>query len=252
MSVSGKIYTIIAISALPILSLLLLAFALFAFQLASQMNHSMTEGMAATEKAFDFYRRQSRAYAATVANNAVVQRELLASIPNAGPILRVMDEFRKSTEIDRITVHNRNGAVVARVHDRTNIGTIETLLPHIRLALSEGKSTSFLAFTEDGMVLQTSVPIFFEKEVVGISTAGYVLDHRLALKIFELTRVHLFFIGNSRLIATSLGDIVPPPGDAEKDPQYDYGEFNRDSSIVRTVSLWSPSRGVEGRGLTAP
>lgn len=232
LSMAGKINTIILISALPIFILLLIAFGMFAYQQNKQINAEMSESVTAAGNVFHYYEAQTVMYANTFANNAVVQSQLISETPNSGPIVRAGDTIKKSADIDQLTVFNKNGDVIARVHSPIRLGDNQMELTFVRDALEKGKSTQIIILDQNKPVLQGIVPVVFEGEIIGAVAAGYELNSSFTNRIYQLTRKHIFLLINDSISATSLGNIRE---DVNK-PTYIHRNTN--SSIIKDIIFY--------------
>jgi HAMP domain-containing protein len=234
LSLNGKINTIIAISAMPIFILLLIAFAMFTIQQSNQIDKVMTDSTISTSNVFRYYESQAVMYANTFANNAVVQSQLLNSTPNSGPVVRAGETIKRSADIDQLTVYDKHGVVVSRVHAPIRLGDDQSKLEYVKSAIELGKSSRMIVMDDGKYVLQGIVPVVFEGEIVGAVSAGYELNTSFASRLFKLTQTHLFLMVNDGLIASSMGTVRIPEGQGA--PLYE--DRNIDSSKLRDIVLW--------------
>jgi hypothetical protein len=232
LSMAGKINTIILISTLPIFILLLIAFGMFAYQQNKQINAEMSESATAAGNVFHYYEAQTVMYANTFANNAVVQSQLISETPNSGPIVRAGDTIKKSADIDQLTVFNKKGDVIARVHSPIRLGDNQMELSFVRDALEKGKSTQIILLDHNKPILQGIVPVVYEGEIIGAVAAGYELNSSFTNRIYQLTRKHIFLLTNDFISATSLGSIRE---DVNK-PTYIHRNTN--SSIIKDIIFY--------------
>lgn len=240
---SGKINLIISTSTIPLFILLVIGFVFSISQMATQMNASLEESMVAAKNGFAFYRKQTREYARTLASNSVIQKQMLAKTINSGPLKKVSDSLMKSAGLHQVTIHDKNGTVIIRAHRETDFGSDESRLAHIQSVLTQGQPYDQLTLDEKLPVIQSTVPIVYDSEILGSVTAGYYLNHNFADRIYQLTRAHIFFIINDELVASSLGDLIPPPQKAGKNAPptehlYTYHERNHDWSKLQTVKIY--------------
>ena len=231
-NLASKINTIILISTLPIFFLLLVAFGMFAYQQNKQIDTAMRESAVATGNVFKYYENQTVMYANTFSNNAVVENQLLSSTPNSGPIVRAGSTIKKSADIDQLTVINKKGEVVARVHAPIRLGDNLLGEAYVKDALEKGKSSKIMVMDHGTPVLQGIVPVIFEGEIIGAVIAGYELNNSFSNMIYRLTRKHVFLVVNDKILASSMGKIK------NQESQL-YTERNTDFSIIRDIILYN-------------
>lgn len=228
-TLTGKINFIVLAAAVPMFLLLSLLFLFLYIQLKGQLDATLIQKKIATKNAFNYYERTTLVYAKMLAENPYVKKELLAETINVGPILRVCNQVQSSVYLNRITVHDRKGSVVVHSHNTSDFGANEISRPEIANALKKGENTPLLAYENGQLILQNTVPVYFEGETVGAITAGYVLNDSFARSISELTQAGVFFVLNGKIIASSFADY------ANAGNRQDYDELNNTWSVTRTV-----------------
>jgi HAMP domain-containing protein len=228
-SLTGKINFIVLAAAVPMFLLLSLLFLFLYIQLKGQLDATLIQKKIATRNAFNYYERTTLVYAKMLAENPYVKKELLAETINVGPILRVCNQVQSSVYLNRITVHDRKGAVVVHSHNTSDFGANEMARPEIAKAVKQGENTPLLAFENGQMILQNTVPVYFEGETVGAITAGYVLNDNFARSISELTQAGVFFVLNGKIIAASFTEFAKAGNDT------DYDEINNTWSVTRNI-----------------
>lgn len=227
-SVASKINFIILTAVLPMLFILSMIFLLLFFQISNQIESTLVQKMISAKNSFNFYERTTLVYARMLAENMYIKKELLADTINVGPILRVCRQVQSSVLLNRITIHDRHGLVVVRSHSPSDFGEDESKLPHIARALEKGETSPGLTLENGKLILQNTVPIYFEGDRVGTVTAGYVLDHQFARTLSDLTQSGIFVVLNSKMVASSFQG-EPAVNDTE------YPAENRTYSISRRV-----------------
>ncbi len=228
-SLTGKINFIVLAAAVPMFLLLSLLFLFLYVQLKGQLDATLIQKKIATKNAFNYYERTTLVYAKMLAENPYVKKELLAETINVGPILRVCNQVQTSVFLNRITVHDRKGSVVVHSHNTADFGANELKRPEIERALKKGENTPLLALENGQLILQNTVPVYFEGETVGTITAGYVLNNEFAVSISELTQAGVLFVLNGKIISSSFADFSAA-GNSD-----DYDEQNITWSVTRTI-----------------
>lgn len=230
-SLSGKINFIIWISTGPLLSLVVLLFLFLHLQLQGQLDLKLIEKMVATRNAYNFYEHATLVYARMLAENPYIKKELLVEAVNVGPILRVCTQVQASVHLNRITVHDRKGVVVVRSHKTSEFGDDESRTLPVGRALKKGENTAILALEDNQLVLQNTVPVYQENEIVGAITAGYVLNDGFAAALADLSQAGVLFVQNGKIIGSSF------PGFFNSGNDTVYTEENRSWSETRRISF---------------
>ncbi|HNJ67163.1 MAG TPA: cache domain-containing protein, partial [Turneriella sp.] len=198
-SLAGKINFIILSSAVPMLMLISALFLFLYFQLSRQVDATLVQKMIGARNAYNYYERTTLVYAKMLAENPYIKKELIAESVNVGPILRVANQVATSVYLDQITVYDKKGVVVMRSHNTAEFGGDESKSEHIAKALRKGENTANLVYTNGNLVLQNTVPVYFDSEIVGAVTAGYILGHKFARSLSDLTQAGIFFVLNGRV-----------------------------------------------------
>ncbi len=227
-SVASKINFIILTAVLPMLFILSMIFLVLFFQISNQIESTLVQKMISAKNSYNFYERTTLVYARILAENMQIKKELLADTINVGPILRVCRQVQSGVSLGRITIYDRKGFVVVRSHNPGEFGEDESKSPAIARALEKGESTAALAMDRGQLVLQNTVPVYFEDDRVGAITAGYTLDHQFTRTVADLTQSGIFIILNGKIIASSFAPAL-------KDMDTDYPAENRDYSLSRRV-----------------
>jgi HAMP domain-containing protein len=227
-SVASKINFIILTAVLPMLFILSMIFLVLFFQISNQIESTLVQKMISAKNSYNFYERTTLVYARILAENMQIKKELLADTINVGPILRVCRQVQSGVSLGRITIYDRKGFVVVRSHNPGEFGEDESKSPPIARALEKGESTAALAMDRGQLVLQNTVPVYFEDDRVGAITAGYTLDHQFTRTIADLTQSGIFIILNGKIVASSFAPAL-------KDIDTDYPAENRGYSISRRV-----------------
>jgi HAMP domain-containing protein len=230
-SLAGKINFIILSSAVPMLMLISALFLFLYFQLSRQVDATLVQKMIGARNAYNYYERTTLVYAKMLAENPYIKKELIAETINVGPILRVTNQVATSVYLDQITVYDKKGTVVVRSHKTSDFGGDESKLEHIARALQKGENTANLVYTDGNLVLQNTVPVYFDSEIIGAITAGYILGHKFARMLADLTQAGVFFVLNGRIIS---GSFLPKPPDGDKAR---YEEENREYTLSRSVPV---------------
>lgn len=228
-SVASKINFIILTAVLPMLFILSMIFLVLFFQISNQIESTLVQKMISAKNSYNFYERTTLVYARILAENMSIKKELLADTINVGPILRVCRQVQSGVSLGRITIYDRKGFVVVRSHNPGEFGDDESKAPHIMRALQKGESSAALAMDKGQLILQNTVPVYFEDDRVGAITAGYTLDHQFLRTIADLTQSGVFIVLNGKIAASSFF-----PG--LKDIETDYPAENRTYSISRRVT----------------
>lgn len=228
-SVASKINFIILTAVLPMLFVLSMIFLLLFFQISNQIEATLVQKMVSAKNAYNFYERTTLVYARILSENMYIKKELLADTINVGPILRVCRQVQSSVFLNRITIYDRKGVVVVRSHSPSEFGEDESKVPAIENALKKGETTAALAVDKGQLVLQNTVPVYFDDDRIGAITAGYVLDHQFARTLSDLTQSGIFIGAGGRLVAASYA------GDLTGITDTTYSEVNRTYSISRRV-----------------
>ncbi|MFZ5629567.1 MAG: SpoIIE family protein phosphatase [Spirochaetota bacterium] len=230
-SLAGKINFIILSSAVPMLMLISALFLFLYFQLSRQVDATLVQKMIGARNAYNYYERTTLVYAKMLAENPYIKKELIAETVNVGPILRVANQVAASVYLDQITVYDKKGVVVVRSHNTSEFGGDESKSEHIAKALRKGENTANLVYSSGNLVLQNTVPVYFDSEIVGAVTAGYILGHKFARSLSDLTQAGIFFVLNGRVAS---GSFLAKPPDADKAI---YEEENRDYTLSRSVPV---------------
>jgi len=228
-SVASKINFIILAAVLPMLFILSMIFLVLFFQISNQIESTLVQKMISAKNSYNFYERTTLVYARILAENMQIKKELLADTINVGPILRVCRQVQSSVFLNRITIYDRKGFVVVRSHNPAEFGEDESKAPHIDRALNKGETTASLALDKGQLVLQNTVPVYFEDDRVGVITAGYTLDHQFARTLADLTQSGIFVVLNGKLVASSFQADL-------KNTETDYPKENRTYSLSRRIS----------------
>lgn len=229
-SVASKINFIILTAVLPMLFVLSMIFLLLFFQISNQIEATLVQKMISAKNAYNFYERTTLVYARILAENMYIKKELLADTINVGPILRVCRQVQSSVFLNRITIYDRKGIVVVRSHNPSEFGEDESQSVALQRALTKGETTAALALEKGQLVLQNTVPVYFDEDRIGAITAGYVLDHHFARTLADLTQSGIFIATNGKITAASYS------GDLEGITSVAYPEINRTYSVSRTVN----------------
>ena len=227
-SVASKINFIILTAVLPMLFILSMIFLVLFFQISNQIESTLVQKMISAKNSYNFYERTTLVYARILAENMQIKKELLADTINVGPILRVCRQVQSGVSLGRITIYDRKGFVVVRSHNPGEFGDDESKSPQIVRALEKGETTAAIAIDKGQLVLQNTVPVYFEDDRVGAITAGYTLDHIFARTISDLTQSGIFIVLNGKIVSSSFSRDL-------KDVELDYAAENRGYSISRRV-----------------
>ncbi len=230
-SVASKINFIILTAVLPMLFVLSMIFLLLFFQISNQIEATLVQKMISAKNAYNFYERTTLVYARILAENMYIKKELLADTINVGPILRVCRQVQSSVFLNRITIYDRKGIVVVRSHSPAEFGEDESKNIAIENAIKKGETTAALAIEKGHLVLQNTVPVYFDEDRIGAITAGYVLDHQFARTLADLTQSGIFIATNGKITAASYA------GDLTGITDANYTEVNRTYSVSRRVSF---------------
>ncbi len=202
-SVASKINFIILVAVLPMLFILSVIFLVLFFQISGQIESTLLQKMIAAKNAYNFYERSTRVYAQMLSENAAIKKELLADTINVGPILRICRQAQAGTLLNRITIYDRKGIVVVRSHNPAEFGDDRSAEAFVAKALRNGESSPALLYENEKLILQNTVPIYFDDDRIGAVTAGYELDYRFARTLSDLTQSGVFFVHAGKLVASS-------------------------------------------------
>lgn len=230
-SLAGKINFIILFSAVPMLLLISALFLFLYFQLSRQIDATLVQKMIAARNAYNYYERTTLVYGKMLAENPFIKKELISETINVGPILRVANQVASSVYLNRITVYDKKGVVIVKSHKTSEFGEEEIKKEHVANALRKGENTANLLLDNGELVLQNTVPVYFDSEIVGAITTGYVLGHNFAKSLSDLTQSGVFFVLNGRIISDSF--FAKPP--EKSDTQYE--DENRDYTISRKIPV---------------
>lgn len=230
-SLAGKINFIILSSAVPMLMLVSALFLFLYFQLSRQVDATLIQKMIGARNAYNYYERTTLVFAKMLAENPYIKKELIAETVNVGPILRVANQVATSVFLDQVTVYDKKGIVIIRSHNTSEFGGDESRLQHVAKALGKGENTANLVFTQGDLVLQNTVPVYFDSEIVGAVTAGYILGHKFARSLSDLTQSGILFVLNGRIVSGSFLEKLP------ESEQVIYAEENRDYTVSRSVPV---------------
>ncbi|MBX3723177.1 MAG: SpoIIE family protein phosphatase [Turneriella sp.] len=227
-SVASKINFIILTAVLPMLFILSMIFLVLFFQISNQIESTLVQKMISAKNSYNFYERTTLVYARILAENMQIKKELLADTINVGPILRVCRQVQSGVSLGRITIYDRKGFVVVRSHNPGEFGDDESKSPAIERALSKGETTAAITIDKGQLVLQNTVPVYFEDDRVGAIVAGYTLDHQFTRTIADLTQSGIFIVLNGKIVASSFSPSL-------REIETDYPAENRSYSISRRV-----------------
>jgi len=228
---AGKINFVILAATLPMLLLLSMLFLFLYIQLKGQLDATLVQKMIATKNAYNYYERTTLVYAKMLAENPYIKKELLAETINVGPILRVANQVQSSVFLNRVTVHDRKGVVVVRSHRVSDFGDDQAKENFVTKALTKGGSSALLTYEDNNLILQNTVPVYFEGEVVGAITAGYILNNEFATSLSNLTQAGVFFVLNGQIAASSY------QGYLENENDKIYRDENRTWSDTRSIRI---------------
>ncbi len=230
-SLTGKINFIILVLAVPMLVLISGLFLFLYLQVSRQIDETLIQKMIAARNAYNYYERTTLIYGKMLADNPTIKKELIAETINAGPVLRVAQQLSKSVALDQVTVYDKKGIVIVKTHKPSEFGGDEHTKPYVENALKKGKNTANLMVESNELVLQNTVPVYIDREIVGAVQTGYVLNHKFASRLASLTQADIYFILNGRIFSNSFFD--KPPVD------YDtiYTEENRTYTLTRKVPI---------------
>lgn len=230
-SLAGKINFIILFSAVPMLLLISGLFLFLYFQLSRQIDATLVQKMIAARNAYNYYERTTLVYGKMLAENPYIKKELIAETINVGPILRVANQVASSVYLNRITVYDKRGVVIVKSHKPSEFGEDEGKRESVNNALKKGENTANLVLENGQLVLQNTVPVYLDSEVIGAITTGYVLGHSFAKSLSDLTQSGIFFVLNGRVLSDSF--FSTPPDKALSV----YDEENRDYTLSRRIPV---------------
>lgn len=229
-SVASKINFIILVAVLPMLFILSVIFLVLFFQISGQIESTLVQKMIAAKNAYNFYERSTRVYAQMLSENVEVKKELLADSVNVGPLLRICRQAQAGTLLNRIIIYDRKGVVIVRSHNPSEFGDDRSDEAYVARALKEGEASPALVHEKGKLILQNTVPIYFDEDRIGAVTAGYELDHRFARMLSDLTQSGVFVVHAGELVASSFS------ADVGSVTETRYESQNQDYSVSRHVS----------------
>ena len=185
-----------------------LALMVMGVQLYTSLDDKNREALQHASTAFSHVQQQTFSYARMMARNAVVQRG--AWFNNTGTVLDYSMSVLSELKVDRVTVQNRTGVILAQAHAPKvfNLAAGETA--SFKLAL-QGKTTSRVVRAEENFVVETTSPIFHETEkdrFVGAVTVGYLLNDALSGLLRDLSGVDVMVIKGEKVVSSSLPGAV--------------------------------------------
>ncbi|MBT6177537.1 MAG: hypothetical protein HOI23_09830 [Deltaproteobacteria bacterium] len=134
------------------------------------------------EQALQKTQRQTYVYASMLAKNPIIQRG--SHFRTTGSLLQQIVPTLKQSKVHRITIHDRQGIVLAQAHDPDKFN-IQSTASEIQKSL-EGITLTTVYYEKDVWLLKTITPIFHQVEeniVVGTVSVGYILGDDFAAKL---------------------------------------------------------------------
>ncbi|HPN95490.1 MAG: Methyl-accepting chemotaxis protein McpA [bacterium ADurb.Bin236] len=122
-------------------------------------------------------------------------------------VLGVITPLFKNMNVDIITVHERDGFVIAKGHAPDVFAEQEGGVDYVAAALSGESSQSITAVDGKPALISTS-PVVFNNNNVGAVTVGYFLDNNFAQRLSSLIGAEIMITRNGEVIASSLADKV--------------------------------------------
>ena len=181
-----------------------LALMVMGVQLYTSLDDKNREALQHASTAFSHVQQQTFSYARMISRNAVVQRG--AWFNNTGMVLDYSVSVLKELQVDRISVQNRTGVILAQAHAPQEFNLDDGKNPSFQSA-KEGKTTSRVIRADEGFVIQTTSPIFHETEknrFVGAVTVGYLLNDKLSGLLRNLSGVDVLIIKGKEVVSSSL------------------------------------------------
>ncbi len=197
---------------------------------------------------FDYYKLQTLIYSNMIAKNYNVQRG--AGFNNTGMILKFLVPTRKEFQVDVITVHNKQGVILAQAHNPDSFNINDDKNEAVKKSLGKGIRTFGVIKYKNNILLKSTVPIFHESEenmVIGAVTVGYFLNYKFASKIHKVSGVEILFLKNNQLTSSSFGKPIgkqyPIPFNTETETRninrvdYDIGYIPIERTKVKNLKI---------------
>lgn len=158
--------------------------------------------------------RQTYVYASMLAKNPIIQRG--THFRTTGSLLQQTVPTLKQSKVDRITIHDKNGVILAQAHDPDQIN-VQSSTPQIQKAL-QGISLTTTHSQAGIWRLETSAPIFHQTEkglVVGTVSVGYILNDGFAQKLSRESSHPLVLVDSNTVLGSSFSNHKPKSWDSE-------------------------------------
>jgi len=202
-----KIQIIIVNSSFPILTILFIVFVILTITTFSNMKTDLTTRSVAIENSYQYYKNQLKVYAKIISNDSSIKKELISNTINAKRIQTVVSPLLKELQLNQINIYNSKGVVLFKAQNTSDFGQDEIKYFYIYDALNKGKSNYLITKVKNEYRIIYVSPIYFDQEIIGVTTLGYNFDYCFAKKLQKISGTHLFFKVKDNIISSSYGKI---------------------------------------------
>jgi len=150
---------------------------------------------------YEDLKSQTRAYAEMIASYNDVQRGVANDERNL--VTRVITPLFKNTGVDIITVHEKDGYVIAKGQEPDVFAQNERGYEYVASAL-EGKPTQAITTVDGRIALISTVPVLYNDSPSGAVTIGYYLGDSFARRLSSLVGANVLLSLNETPFASSI------------------------------------------------
>jgi len=178
------------------------------------------------EQAIKDTQRQTYVYASMLAKNPIIQRG--CHFRHTGSLLKQIVPTLKQSQVDRITIHDKNGLILAQAHDPDRLNIQDSFAP-IEKARS-GTTLTTIYSRDDSWHLETVHPIFHQMEhdlIVGTVSVGYLLKDHFAHTLSTQVAHPVLFAHQNSIIGSSFNEDQPTQWDPST-KKFRHSEYNYD------------------------
>ncbi len=162
---------------------------------------------------YNEFKTRTSSYALIISSYESVQRGVGSGKRHM--ITAVTTPLFENMDVDIITVHEKDGYVIAMGQDPDNFAQDESDMPYVKNAL-QGRPTYGIVKINDKMALISTEPVMHGGVPSGAVTVGYYLDNDFARNLFSLVGAHVIITQNNKPIASSIPDPYQEIGDKKK------------------------------------
>lgn len=204
MSIQEKLYSFAIRPLMVFVGLVIVMMGLFYWASHGAMVRETENKAKSMKQMCDQARDRSKAYAQLIASSIDVQRG--AAEDQRHFAMRIITPLLKNLKLDLITVHEKDGYVLAKAHDPDHFGAEQRNIPSISDALA-GKTTSGIRKVENGLAIATTVPIALDEANVGAVTAGYFLNDHFAKEMSQALGADILVLSFDSVIGSSMKNL---------------------------------------------